>query len=55
MNLSDEQVEKFQVIFRKEYGRQLSKEDARESADNLIRFLEIVLPIAKRIKDGQNG
>lgn len=51
MNFTDKQVVKFQQIFEEEFGHKMSRQEAIESATNLIRYFEIALPIAKRIQD----
>ncbi|OGB74501.1 hypothetical protein A2V68_02705 [candidate division Kazan bacterium RBG_13_50_9] len=53
MELTKKQIIKFQQIFKKEYGYKMSREEAIESASNLIRYLEIVLPVAyrQRVRD----
>lgn len=41
MEISDEKVREFQAIFKKNYGKELSMDEARESARNLLGLLEI--------------
>jgi hypothetical protein len=42
MNISDERVAEFKEIFRKEYSKELSDSEARGSAENLVRFFELL-------------
>lgn len=50
MKFTEEQITKFQEIFERDFGKKMSREDTIESATNLIRYFELVLPIARRIK-----
>jgi len=49
MNLTDERIKEFQEIFKKEYGKELSWEEASESAYNLVGFFKLLMDI--EIKD----
>lgn len=40
--ISKEQLEEFKRIYRKEFGKDISDQDALESATKLINLLEIV-------------
>jgi hypothetical protein len=42
MVLTDEQIEKFQDIYFKRFGKEISKEDACEQGVKLIRLMQIV-------------
>lgn len=47
--LPGEAIEEFRAIYKKEYGEELSKEDAREKAERLFRLVKAVYsPIKKR-------
>jgi len=43
--LSEKTIKEFQDIFEKKYGKRLSKEEAIESANNLLRFFELLYKI----------
>lgn len=45
MKLTDEDIMEFQAIYREEYGKEISKENAMESANKLIRILEIIMDL----------
>ena len=45
MKLTDTDVQEFQALYRKEYGKEISKEDALESANKLIRILQIIMDL----------
>jgi hypothetical protein len=40
--LTDEQVKKFQAIYRKRFGKEISKEAALEQGIKLVRLMEII-------------
>lgn len=42
MVLSDEDISSFQAIYRKRFGREISKEDAYEKGIKLLRLMSIV-------------
>jgi hypothetical protein len=42
MVLSDEDILSFQAIYRKRFGREISKEDAYEKGIKLLRLMSIV-------------
>ena len=50
MQLTEKQITEFQRIYEKEFGVKMNREEAVESASNLIRYFEIALPIAYRQK-----
>lgn len=41
MQLSDEQVAKFQAIYKARFGKEISKQEALEKGIKLVRLLEI--------------
>ncbi len=46
--LSDEQVKKFQSLYKKHYGKEISKEEAYNQGIKLVRLLKITYkPITK--------
>lgn len=53
MQFTEEQIAKFQKIFEKDFGKKMSREEAIESATNLIRYFEIALPVARRMAKEQ--
>jgi len=47
--LTNEQVQKFQDIYRKRFGKEISKEDALEKGIKLVRLMEIIYkPITEK-------
>ncbi len=48
MELSEERIKEFQEIFRKEYGRELTWEEATESARNLLGLYEVLYEVAEK-------
>ena len=43
--LSEQAIEEFRVIHKKEYGVELSHEEALKQANSLIRLYKAVLPL----------
>lgn len=52
MEISKEQLEKFKRIFKKEYGIELTDEEAYEYASNLLGFLKLIFDF--QIKEEKN-
>ena len=48
MSLSKESINEFKEIYKKEYGKELSDQEAYESATNLMNFAEVLYECAKR-------
>jgi hypothetical protein len=42
MNLSREAIEEFKEIYRKEFGEELSDDEASQKANNLIELFEVI-------------
>lgn len=40
--LSDKNIETFQMLYKKHFGIEISKEDAYEKGSSLIRFIQVV-------------
>ena len=40
--LSDEQIKKFQMLYKKRFGKEISREEAYEKGANLIRLVELI-------------
>jgi hypothetical protein len=62
MSLSKERIEEFREIFKKEYGKELSWEEAEESAQGLFNLAELTFDIAikemrrkNKLKDNPKG
>ncbi len=47
MKLPEEAIKEFQEIYKKEYGKEISYEEAAESARNLMGFMELAYDQAK--------
>lgn len=46
--LSDEQITKFQTLYKKHFGKEISQKEAREQGSKLIRLIGLVYkPITK--------
>lgn len=48
--LSDETVEKFRKIFRKDYGVEYTKQEAYKAAHNLVGFFKLLNKIDRENK-----
>lgn len=48
MSLSEEQVKRFQKIFKEEHGKELSYKEAYEAAENLVGFFKLLWEIDSR-------
>jgi len=40
--LSDERIAKYQAIYKKYYGKEISREDALEQGTKLIRMMQLI-------------
>ena len=40
--LSDEQIKKFQMLYKKHFGKEISREEAYERGAKLIRLIELI-------------
>lgn len=49
--LTDEQIKKFQSIYKKRFGKEISKEEALESGTKLVSLLAL---ITKPIKEAES-
>lgn len=50
--LSDEQIKKFQGLYKKQFGEEISREEAYEKGSRLLRLVELIYrPIRKREYD----
>lgn len=46
--LSDEQIKKFQTLYKNRFGKEISREEAYEQGVKLIRLIEIIYkPMSK--------
>lgn len=49
MFLTDDEVTQFQAAFRENFGKEISREDARERFTKLVRLFEIIYkPMTKK-------
>ena len=48
--LSKDSVEKFQRIFKEQYGEDLTEEEARESGENLVRYVKLLIEMDQASK-----
>jgi len=50
--LSDEQVLKFQMLYKKRFGKEIGREEAYEQGIKLIRLMELIYkPMTKKEYD----
>ena len=55
MELSPESVKKYQELYRKRFGKEISQEKAYEEGMKLIRLMKVIYrPIKKNFKDSRN-
>ena len=40
--LSDEQITKYQMLYKKRFGKEISREEAHEKGAELVRLIELV-------------
>ena len=40
--LSDEQIKQFQILYKKRFGKEISREEAYEQGAKLIRLIELI-------------
>ena len=40
--LSEDQIKKFQALYQKHFGKEISREEAYEKGAKLIRFVEMI-------------
>jgi hypothetical protein len=40
--LSDEQIKKFQILYKKYFGKEISQEEAYEKGAKLLRLVELI-------------
>ncbi len=40
--LSDEQVTKFQVLYKQQFGREITKDEALEKGAKLVRMMQLI-------------
>jgi hypothetical protein len=50
MKLSEENVEAFRVLFRKHFGREISKEEAREKGAKFLRLMQLIYKPMKQVE-----
>lgn len=49
--LTPESVKKFKEIYKSEYGKEISDQEAWESAHNLVNFFELLMTVDNRQKN----
>jgi hypothetical protein len=49
-NLSDEHIESYRKIFKKLYGKEISKQEALEQGLRLVSFLKLLIEIDRQKK-----
>lgn len=54
--LTDKQIEKYQLLYKKHFGKEISKEEAYNQGIKLIRLLNIIYkPITKKEYEKYNS
>jgi len=48
MQLSDKSVQEFKRIFKEEYGKEYTDAEAREAAENLVGFFDLLIKIDQK-------
>lgn len=43
MQINDEQINKFQVLYKKHFGEDITKEDVLNQGRKIVRLVEVVL------------
>jgi len=43
INLSDDDIQKYQQIYKEQFGKEISKQEAYEQGHNLIGFFKVLL------------
>jgi len=46
--LSQEAIEKFKELMKREYGVDYTDKEARQAAENLVKFFELLIKIDRR-------
>lgn len=54
VQLSEKRIEEYRQIFKEEYGRELTKQEAFEAAHNLVGFFDLLLKIGVYVALGYN-
>lgn len=58
MKLSKKAIDEYKEIYRREYGKTLTDEDAYEQASNLLRLFKVIyrpLPSEKKNKNSKDS
>ena len=50
MDLSQQAIDEYKQIYKKEFGKEISDDEARKQGNNLIGFFEVLLKIDRRIR-----
>ena len=54
MLLSDEQLKKFQELYKTHFGKDISKEEAYDKGHKLVRLMALILQV-KDVRDNENS
>jgi hypothetical protein len=54
MQLTDENIAEFQMLYKKHYGKEISKEVALDKGLRLIRYMKVVLQEYAKIEAEEN-
>lgn len=56
MSLSQEAIDKYKQIYKKNFGEEISDEQAREEGESLISLFKVIYrPLPDTSKEGING
>lgn len=50
MQFSDDSLEEFQRIWKQDYGKEITKEEAREYKESLVNYFRILMEMDQRSK-----
>lgn len=51
MQFSDDSLEEFQRIWKQDYGKEITKEEAREYKESLVNYFRILMEMDRRSKN----
>ena len=54
MQLSEEDIREFQEMYKARFGKEISKEDACDSALKLIRYVKVLIQPIRCLEEGDD-
>ena len=52
MRLTDDDIKEFQGMYKTRFGKEISKEDAHDSALKLIRYVKVLIQPIRYLEEG---